>query len=191
MNLVKKPFVFLRHGETAMNAQQKIGGRTDTPLNMIGQHEADRASELIADINWSRIAVSPLKRAWETAQRATQFQQALTAVDGLRERDWGKLEGQPWTHIPPYTSTPPDGESWEAFTQRVIDALNTQLNQFDWPLMVAHSGVYRVIRADITGSPEGERIGNAQPVLVLPPNPHQSKWVLKPLTIATKELYFG
>lgn len=190
MKLIHKPFVFLRHGETAMNQQQRIGGSTDTPLNAQGQQEADMAATLLADIHWSCIAASPLLRAWETAQRATAGQ-PLTPVDGLRERDWGQLEGAPWSALPPYTDTPPAGESWDDFTQRVIQAINQQLNQYDWPLIVAHSGVYRVIRAQVTGTPEGERIGNAQPVLLLPPDATRPEWTFKPFTQQTKEYYFA
>ncbi len=58
MKLIQKPFVFLRHGETAMNQQQRIGGRTDTPLNSTGQQEADAAAVLLADICWRYIAAS-------------------------------------------------------------------------------------------------------------------------------------
>ncbi|QEW06459.1 histidine phosphatase family protein [Nitrincola iocasae] len=189
MKLIQKPFVFLRHGETAMNQQQRIGGRTDTPLNSTGQQEADAAAVLLADICWRYIAASPLLRAWETAQRATRMQN-ITAVDGLRERDWGLLEGAPWSEVPPYTETPPEGESWADFTQRVVLALNNQLSQHDWPLIVAHSGIFRVIRAQVTGTPEGERIGNAQPILVLPPDAEQPNWTFTPLTTDTKEYYF-
>lgn len=189
MELINKPFVFLRHGETAMNRQRLIGGRTDTPLNETGRQEARAASKLLSSITWSVIGVSPLKRAHETAQLAAPGQ-LLTLLDGLKERDWGELEGIPWEQIIPYTDTPPGGESWNDFTDRVQTDLNSLLQQHEMPLIVAHSGIYRVIRSLATGTPEGERIGNAQPMLILPPDTTDPNWRFQPFTSATKEHYF-
>ncbi|WP_409526422.1 histidine phosphatase family protein [Nitrincola sp. MINF-07-Sa-05] len=194
MKLTKKPFIFLRHGETPMNQLRLIAGSTDTPLSDTGREEARRAAELLADIHWSVIGVSPLQRAHETAQLATSGQQ-LTLLEGLRERDWGDLEGAPWETLIPYTETPAGGENWDHFTQRVLLALN-QLLEHEMPLVVAHSGIFRVIRALATGTPEGDRVGNAQPVLVLPPDGNQSTWTFINLTSdnmtpSFKEQYFG
>lgn len=36
MPIICKPFVFVRHGETALNRDKLIGGRTDVPLTEEG-----------------------------------------------------------------------------------------------------------------------------------------------------------
>lgn len=60
--------ILVRHGRTALNAQGRIQGRTDVPLDDQGREEARRAGDWLRD----RYAIhalyaSPLIRAYETA----------------------------------------------------------------------------------------------------------------------------
>lgn len=162
-----KPFIFVRHGETPLNRDHLIGGRTDVPLTAAGEQQAEKARGILAQQRFSCVAVSPLLRARQTAAIALPGH-ALQIVDDLRERDWGDLECQPYAQQPPYEETPPGGERWIDFTQRVVSALNTLLSEYDTPLVVAHSGVYRVIQLLATGSPYGPRVGNVAPLFILP-----------------------
>ncbi len=166
MKLIRKPFVFMRHGETALNREQRICGFTDVPLNAHGESQALAAQPLLRG-EWSRVATSGLQRAQRTAHLAVPRHEALI-LPGLNERHWGVLEGAPLAQLLPYASTPQGGESWDEFSQRVLDALNGLLQEYPLPLVVAHSGVYRVIRNAITGSPDGPRVENARPVRVSP-----------------------
>ncbi|MGQ4878548.1 histidine phosphatase family protein [Billgrantia sp. LNSP4103-1] len=164
--LLAKPFVFMRHGETRLNREQRIGGRSDEPLTDLGEAQARRAATLL-ERPWSRVVTSTLQRAWRTAELAVPGQQA-TRMSGLDERDWGQLDQLPLAQQPPYEATPPGGESWADFQARVLAALNGVLASEEMPLVVAHSGVFRVIRTHLIGTPNGPRLANATPYLVRP-----------------------
>ncbi|MCG8175149.1 histidine phosphatase family protein [Brenneria goodwinii] len=179
MNLICKPFVFLRHGETPLNRDRLIGGRTDVPLTENGEQQARNAAPHLANHTWSCIAVSDKLRARQTAALALPGLPKLIVPD-LRERDWGDLELRPYAEQPPYEQTPSGGESWDDFCARITGALNQLLQQYDTPLVVAHSGVFRVLNTLATGSPYGPRIGNAAPMWIMPGH-SPGDWTIIPL----------
>lgn len=164
--LLARPFVFLRHGETQLNREHRICGRNDVPLTALGEAQARQAAAWLAR-PWSRVVTSTLQRAWRTAELAVPGQEAMR-LHGLAERDWGDLEAAHLDRQPSYLETPPGGESWAAFQSRVLAALNGVLASEEMPLVVAHSGVFRVIRAQLIGTPHGPRLANATPYLVRP-----------------------
>lgn len=179
MTLRLMPFVFMRHGETLLNRKRVMGGRTDVPLTAVGEAQARAAAPLLAQQPWSCVAVSPLIRARQTATLALPDAPQHIVPD-LRERDWGDLEERPLAEQPPYEETPPNGEPWAAFYSRVTDALNALLDQHERPLVIAHSGIFRVIRQLATGSPYGPRINNAHPMLIVP-SALRHRWTILPL----------
>lgn len=179
MSIICKPFVFVRHGETPLNRDQLIGGSSDVPLTENGRQQAERAQPLLTHFHWSGIGVSPLLRAQQTAQLAIPGG-TYTIFDGLQERDWGRLEGRPWSEITPYEATPPGGESWETFLTRVTSAVNEVLRQFESPLIIAHSGVFRVLNYYAFGTPYGNRVGNVDPMWISPGKTPQ-EWQMMPL----------
>ncbi|MCC5881937.1 MAG: histidine phosphatase family protein [Halomonas sp.] len=164
--LLAKPFVFIRHGETQLNREQRICGHSDVPLTAWGETQAREAASCL-NRPWSRVVTSTLQRAWRTAELAVPGQQA-ERLSGLDERDWGLLDQLPLNEQPPYEETPPGGESWAVFQARVLAALNGVLASTEVPLVVAHSGVFRVIRAQLIGTPHGPRLSNATPYLICP-----------------------
>ncbi|RCV86413.1 histidine phosphatase family protein [Billgrantia montanilacus] len=164
--LLARSFVFIRHGETQLNREDRICGRCDVPLTAQGEAQARQAAAWL-DRPWSRVVTSTLQRAWRTAELAVPGQEAVR-LSGLDERDWGRLDQWRLTHQPAYEATPPGGESWASFQARVLTALNGTLASAEMPLVVAHSGVFRVIRAQLTGSPNGSRLPNATPFLIRP-----------------------
>ena len=164
--LLARPFVFIRHGETQLNREHRICGRSDVPLTAQGEAQARQAATWL-DRPWSRVVTSTLQRAWRTAEVAVPGQLA-TRLGGLDERDWGQLDQLPLVQQPPYEDTPPGGESWSEFQARVLAALNGVLVASEMPLVVAHSGVFRVIRAQLIGTPHGPRLANATPYLIRP-----------------------
>lgn len=167
MKLKQSPFLFLRHGETDCNARGVIAGATDSRLSDTGRRQAREARGRLENTRWSRVYCSALSRTLETAALAAPECDAVSRP-GLNERDWGRLEGQPLSALVAYTATPPGGEPWNMFERRVTAALNDILDEADTPLVVGHSGVYRVICNHMLGRPDGPRIANAKPVLVQP-----------------------
>ena len=53
----------VRHGETAWNAETRMQGQLDVPLNAVGRWQAERVAEALADEAFDRIYASDLSRA--------------------------------------------------------------------------------------------------------------------------------
>ncbi|MBI9108679.1 MAG: histidine phosphatase family protein [Spirochaetales bacterium] len=85
----------IRHGETDWNAQFKIQGRSDIPLNEIGRRQASVTAEYLEEECWDIIYSSPLKRALETARTISKAVRvpAITIESDLIECDFGDAEG--------------------------------------------------------------------------------------------------
>ena len=56
----------MRHGETVWNAENRILGSTDIPLNERGREQARVAAEKLKDTHFDMIYTSLLSRAKET-----------------------------------------------------------------------------------------------------------------------------
>lgn len=160
--LLSQPFLFLRHGQTAANAADRIGGATDDPLDATGLRQAEAAARLLAGRPLVAIWHSPLLRAAQTAAAVARTTGApLIPLPGLAERNWGAWEGQDRSVLI-REATPPGGEGPEAFRARIRAALAAIAAPFP-VLIVAHSGTAREIHALLTDAPF-VRPGNAEAV---------------------------
>jgi len=86
----------IRHGETDLNAQGKLQGHVDIPLNENGRKLAKITGDALKDIPFDLIFSSPLVRAMETARLVTDpsskhFQKSIPIITDKRlmEIDWG------------------------------------------------------------------------------------------------------
>ena len=70
--LLRHPFLFLRHGQTASNAAETICGATDLPLTAVGHRQAQevalRILSLPPALRPASLWCSPLARARSTAE---------------------------------------------------------------------------------------------------------------------------
>ncbi|MDZ7592929.1 MAG: histidine phosphatase family protein [Rubrivivax sp.] len=90
----------LRHGQTAWNAERRIQGQLDVPLDDTGRWQAARLAQALAEEGLAAIYSSDLQRAHATAL-------ALAAATGLevgtqvalRERFFGHFEGTTFAEI--------------------------------------------------------------------------------------------
>jgi probable phosphoglycerate mutase len=86
--------LFIRHGETDWNRQQRFQGQIDVPLNALGQAQAQRVGLRLAADRHDALYTSDLGRARETAAPlAAAWGLAPTPHKGLREQHFGVLEG--------------------------------------------------------------------------------------------------
>jgi probable phosphoglycerate mutase len=86
--------LFIRHGETDWNRQQRFQGQIDVPLNATGQAQAQRLAARLAGDPHDALISSDLQRARETAAPlALAWGTVPLAVPGLREQSFGVLEG--------------------------------------------------------------------------------------------------
>lgn len=86
----------IRHGETAWNAERRLQGHTDTPLNTKGELQARQMAQALKDINltFDVLYTSDLKRAVDTANAVVELFGIEAKVDSaLRERHFGALQG--------------------------------------------------------------------------------------------------
>ena len=88
-------FALIRHGQTDWNAQRRLQGSTDIPLNDVGRDQARDAVETLAGYGWDAIVSSPLSRAAETADLIAAGLGLTVArrVPELTERSFGPAEG--------------------------------------------------------------------------------------------------
>lgn len=141
-----QPFYFLRHGQTASNAAQTIGGATDLPLTEQGHAQAALAATI--PLHVASIWCSPLQRAQQTA---AAMGRPVILLPDLQERNWGDWEGQPRS-VMVREATPPNGESPEAFRARIRAAMAQITGPFP-VLIVGHSGTAREIHAMLSDAP--------------------------------------
>ncbi|MBZ9558580.1 MULTISPECIES: histidine phosphatase family protein [unclassified Modicisalibacter] len=181
--LIRRPFVFLRHGQSVSNAAREMAGSRDVALTARGEAEARAASALLGEVAWPLVAASPLQRARRTAELAVG-RAPDRLVEGLMERDWGELQGRPIPARLDQLGTPEGGEPWRDFVARIVAALNGLLEQVDIPLVVGHAGLPRAIRYLATGRPEGPRTANATPLWIAPAAGDQ--WEIRDFTAADR-----
>lgn len=158
------PFCFLRHGETEHNRLGLVAGASDVPLNTAGLAQARAAAARLTGSAIDVIYCSPLQRARDTAACVADVLGITPVIIAeLAERNWGVLEGQP-RELRVRGATPSGGESPEAFRGRTRRGLR-QLRPGHLPLIVAHSGTYRVLGEWLGLSPQDAAVGNCLPLL--------------------------
>lgn len=175
----RAPFYFLRHGETEINRLGLVAGQRDVELNETGWRQARAAAELLQNRGIDAIYSSPLKRARDTAGCiATALRLEVCIVPELAERNWGELEGQP-REARVRGDTPPGGEELEVFTRRTVAGL-ASMRQGTVPLVVAHSGTFRVLCAELGIARLNAAVENGRPLRIAPA-PESGSWVAEPL----------
>lgn len=142
----------VRHGETDWNAQRRIQGRTDIPLNDRGREQARRAGRLLALRHWDAVVCSPLSRAAETAAIIAQELELPAPEEDSRlvERDYGEAEGMVISEVdrlfPPGVE-PAGRESPEQVATRAVAALLdiAERHPDQSVVVVAHGGLIRQV----------------------------------------------
>src|ERR1700688_4996080 len=158
---------YIRHGETEWNAEGRLQGAQDIPLNDLGRKQAVSAGSILAQLlardrrseqSLSFVA-SPLGRARSTMElvrgvlRLLPFDYALD--DRLREIGYGRWEGSTLAQMQAadpaifaarlsdkWTVSPPDGESYASVQARISDWYNQLTTD---TVAVAHGGTARAL----------------------------------------------
>ncbi|MBK9136763.1 MAG: histidine phosphatase family protein [Betaproteobacteria bacterium] len=86
--------LFIRHGETDWNLQQRFQGQIDVPLNRTGLAQAARLAARLATDPHDVLVASDLERTRQTAAPlAAGWRMSPALHKGLREQHFGVLEG--------------------------------------------------------------------------------------------------
>lgn len=89
-----KEILLIRHGETDWNAQGRLQGTLDTPLNGNGIRQAGIAAKALKGHGIQIIYASPMLRARKTAELiAEETGASLIFRESLREKDFGAMQG--------------------------------------------------------------------------------------------------
>lgn len=190
LNIGKRSFLFLRHGQTVSNLQGILAGSTDVDLTDRGVEEAEAAARILSREKIGRIVTSPLRRAQHTADIIARGRDLkIETVDGFRERYWGELEGRAFPDSLG-DPNPPGGEPLDLFIDRVVNALRWVLRKpTDGNIMiVAHGGVYDALCRALCRNTAPVLIGNAVPVIFLPPSDGDGEsWSISRLPCENRE----
>ena len=82
-----------RHGQTNLNKQHLMQGRTDEPLNETGRAQARTARAQLGDMHFDAVYASPLQRAIETGAIMGDIPMEEVIIDErLIEADFGRFE---------------------------------------------------------------------------------------------------
>lgn len=164
--LFQHPFYFVRHGETQMNANRLVAGSVDTELTELGHQQAAEAALMLAAHPITAVYSSPLRRARDTAAPiAERLKLPVIVLPQIAERNWGTLEGQP-RGSRARGVTPEGAETTEEFSQRVLAGF--ALIDAELPLIVGHSGVFRVICRTLEIIESEAPVTNALPLRLTP-----------------------
>jgi broad specificity phosphatase PhoE len=83
----------IRHGNTEWSETHRFTGRSDLPLNDLGERNARRLAVRLQGISFSKVFVSPLQRARRTCELAGLLPGAEITPD-LYEWDYGSFDGR-------------------------------------------------------------------------------------------------
>ncbi|HEX7526613.1 MAG TPA: histidine phosphatase family protein [Gaiellaceae bacterium] len=143
--------LLIRHGETDWNAEGRLQGHTDRPLNDHGRRQAAALAERLAGEAVAAVYSSDLARARETAEILAE-RLGLPVVDDpdLRERNWGNWEGLRGTERNRIEYV---GEAQDAHAERVIRAVRriAELHPGERIVVVTHGGSLRRIQVATYG----------------------------------------
>ncbi|MFV9473879.1 histidine phosphatase family protein [Advenella sp. RU8] len=149
----------IRHGETDWNSERRLQGWKDIPLNDAGLAQAENLSKHLNNnffqVMPDHVYTSDLQRAYHTAlpfARANQLN--IKTLPGLRERNYGILEGKHWSILKEYNATRQENlalelsqeehqaESLQTFYDRIQNTLLelAGLHLNETLLLISHGG---------------------------------------------------
>lgn len=162
----------VRHGETAWNAERRLQGHIDIPLNPRGLSQAEATARSLARAGerFAALYSSDLQRARQTADAVARTHGlAATHDTRLRERHYGVLQGltfeeaerqqpQAWQHFKkrdPQVALDGGGESLHGLAARVQAALEeiAARHAGETVVVVTHGGVLDIAHRLATGKP--------------------------------------
>ena len=162
-------FILVRHGRTEGNVRRVLVGRSDIPLDTLGERQAEAVGAYLATQHRPDVVISsPLIRAHNTARAiAARYGLPISFDDEIMELNFGAYEGFSLEEItaqdPVFAATFgivehdrqwPEGELLSAFHTRVMSAFlrlaSTHIDQT--VVVVSHGGVLGSLAAQLLGT---------------------------------------
>jgi len=157
--------LLVRHGQTQYNADRRVQGQIDIPLNDIGRWQAERIGARLANYGPTTIFSSDLSRAADTARAIAAHHPSTPFVESdlLREVAYGVFEGMDGDEIVSrypeefrlwqedrYGYMPPEAETIEqqrARAERAAELILERGNEGDTIVVVSHGAIMRSLVA--------------------------------------------
>ena len=167
--MAETTILLVRHGETDWNAERRVQGHTDRPLNETGIAQARAlAGQLAAEVI-DAIYSSDLARARETAKIVAGVRGLpVETLPALRERDFGTWEGltdeEVFVRFPDARAGPwGDAETRDELGVRILEACKQIASRHPGAsvLVVTHGGPVRAMLAHCAADGAGP-IANCQ-----------------------------
>src|SRR6476620_9193901 len=139
----------LRHGQTEVNAGNRMQGQLDTELSDLGRDQAVAAAEVLAKRQPLLIVSSDLRRALDTAVALGERSGQPVLVDTrLRETHLGDWQGM--THL----AVDAAARSMPLVAERVADQTEWGVDDPERPVvLVAHGGLIAALTAALLALP--------------------------------------
>ena len=171
--------IFVRHGQSTANVEQKFTGHLNALLTPLGEKQAQNVAEFLERYPIERIYASDLTRAMQTAApTAAKFSLPVLSDPLLREIHAGKWEGKSYQQLreeygPSYAlwtgdvgnAHPEGGESVRELAERIYretDRIATE-NDGKTVALFTHAMPIRTLRARWFGVPV-ERLSSVEHV---------------------------
>lgn len=170
-----KNIMLIRHAQSISNLEKFFAGHNDVGLTELGIRQARHLSKRLEDEVFDAVFCSDLERCKRTLKLAGVIGEGKTFYSKkLREKDYGDLEGTPWSghreyykyHLDPFLRSP-NGESAEDVQKRVVSYFESRIDvpELDNVLIVSHHGPITLLACHLLGMPikecRGLRMGNA------------------------------
>jgi alpha-ribazole phosphatase len=153
--------IIVRHGETSYNAQRRLTGQSDIPLNAVGERQAAALIKSLATEQLDAVVTSDSERTRLTAQ-AIALNHGIPLYEDidLRELSFGEWEGYTYDEVlardpnlaslwrtDPTEYAPPGGETVAQLRDRCAQALHRWQTQYPEAsvLWVTHGGLIGVL----------------------------------------------
>lgn len=149
----------IRHGETEKNKKNVLHEKYDTAsLSDLGREQIKLTANILKNEDIAQIFFSNEARAKESAQIISNTLDCLsTNLEGVEERNWGIYSNKPWSEVAVvlnplsfeerFEYIPEGGESWKAFENRLVAALNHAISVSKGKniAIVTHGGAIRAL----------------------------------------------
>ena len=159
--------LLVRHGATALTADDRFAGSTNVPLSDVGRSQATSLGVRLASVSLSAIYAGPTQRTMETARIVSAMHgMDITAEPCLREIDYGHWEGLTRTEVErqfaneyamweedPLTFAPQSGETGLSVVNRALPLMRDIVarHRHRTVLVVSHKGTNRLLISALMG----------------------------------------
>lgn len=146
-----------RHGQTRLNKEHLMQGRTDEPLNETGIRQAENVRERIGMVPFDAVYASPLDRAITTGAIISGFPRDRIVKDSrIIEADFGKYELHSYYRLSPSMKlywllpelfpAPESVETIASMVKRSSEFLRElEQKEYDNVLVSCHGGIMRAL----------------------------------------------